>query len=48
MVEFAREAVRLLPRVVLTIVDMNDVDREKARRFVEEEIGATFFTRPFF
>jgi TatD DNase family protein len=48
MVEFAREAVRLLPRVVLTIVDMNDVDREKARRFVEGEIGATFFTRPFF
>jgi TatD DNase family protein len=48
MVEFARESVRLLPRVVLTIVDLNDVDREKARRFVEEEIGATFFTRPFF
>ncbi len=48
MVEFAREAVRLLPGVVLTIVDMNDVDREKARRFVEGEIGATFFTRPFF
>jgi TatD DNase family protein len=48
MVEFAREAVRLLPRVVLTIVDMNDVDTEKARRFVEEEIGATFFTRPYF
>ena len=48
MVEFAREAVRLLPRVVLTIVDMNDVDSEKARRFVEGEIGATFFSRPFF
>jgi len=48
MVEFAREAVRLLPRVVLTIVDLNDVDREKARRFVEEEIGAVFYTRPFF
>lgn len=48
MIEFARESVRLLPRVVLTIVDLNDVDREKARRFVEEEIGATFYTRPFF
>jgi TatD DNase family protein len=48
MVEFAREAVRLLPRVVLTIVDLNDVDTEKAHRFVEEEIGATLFTRPFF
>jgi TatD DNase family protein len=48
MLEFAREAVRLLPRVVLTIVDLNEVDREKARRFVEREIGATFYTRPFF
>lgn len=48
MIEFAREAVRLLPGVVLTIVDLNEVDREKARRFVEEEIGATFVTRPFF
>jgi len=48
MVEFAREAVRLLPKVTMTIVDLNDVDRERARRFVEEEIGATFYTRPFF
>ena len=48
MVEFAREAVRLLPKVTMTIVDLSDVDRERARRFVEEEIGATFYTRPFF
>ncbi|HUI09452.1 MAG TPA: TatD family hydrolase [Bacteroidota bacterium] len=48
MVEFAREAVRLLPKVTMTIVDLSDVDRERARAFVEEEIGATFYTRPFF
>ena len=48
MVEFAREAVRLLPRVVLTIVDLDDVDEEKARLFVEKEIGAIFAKRPFF
>jgi len=48
MVEFAREAVRLLPKVTMTIVDLSDVDRERARRFVEEEIGATFYTRPYF
>lgn len=48
MVEFARESVRLLPRVILTIVDLDEVDREKARHFVEDEIGATFFTRPYF
>jgi TatD DNase family protein len=48
MVEFAREAVRLLPRVTLTIVDLHDVDEERARTFVEKEIGAVFATRPFF
>ncbi len=48
MVTFAKEAVKSLPRVVLTIVDLNEVDEEKARRFVEEEIGAIFAKRPFF
>ncbi len=48
MVEFAREAARLLPRVVMTIVDLAEVDEENARRFVEEEIGAVFAKRPYF
>ncbi|HSQ75653.1 MAG TPA: TatD family nuclease-associated radical SAM protein, partial [Bacteroidota bacterium] len=48
MVDFAREAVRLLPRVVMTIVDLQDVDVEKARAFVEQEIGAVFSMRPYF
>ncbi len=48
MVDFAREAVRRIPKVVMTIVDLKEVDREKARRLVEEEIGATFVTRPYF
>jgi TatD DNase family protein len=48
MVDFAKEAVRLLPRVVMTIVDLDEVDKEKARRLVEDEIGAIFSTRPFF
>jgi TatD DNase family protein len=48
MVEFAHESVRLLPKVTMTIVDVDGVDREGARRFVEEEIGATFQVRPFF
>lgn len=48
MVEFARESARLLPRVIMTIVDIDGVDKEKARAFVEKEIGATFQTRPFF
>ena len=48
MIEFAREAVKSLPRVVMTTVDLNEVDQEKARRLVEKEIGAIFSTRPYF
>jgi len=48
MIDFAKEAVKVIPRVVMTVVDLNEVDKEKARRFVEKEIGATFHTRPFF
>jgi hypothetical protein len=48
MVEFAKECVKLLPRVVMTVVDMDAVDKEKARRLVEQEIGADFQIRPFF
>jgi TatD DNase family protein len=48
MTEFARDAVKALPRVVMTIVDLQEVDEERARRFVEEDIGAVFSKRPFF
>jgi TatD DNase family protein len=48
MIDFAKEAVRHLPRVVMTVVDLDSVDKEKARRLVEEEIGAHFHIRPFF
>ena len=48
MIDFAREAVRHLPRVVMTIVDLDEIDKEKARALVEDEIGAAFFTRPYF
>ncbi len=48
MVEFSREAVKLLPRVVMTIVDLQHVDEMQARTFVEKEIGAIFLKRPFF
>jgi len=48
MIEFAKEAVKVIPRVIMTVVDLNEVDKEKARRLVEEEIGAIFQRRPFF
>ena len=48
MVEFARECVRLLPEVTMTIVDLHEVEHERARKLVEEDIGAKFVTRPYF
>lgn len=48
MIDFAREAVKVIPRVVMTIVDLNDVDKEKARALVEDDIGAIFVNRPYF
>jgi TatD DNase family protein len=48
MIEFAKEAVKVIPRVVMTVVDLDEVDKEKARSLVENEIGATFITRPYF
>jgi len=48
MLDFAKESVRLLPKVFMTIVDLDEVEHEKARRLVEDEIGATFVTRPYF
>lgn len=48
MVDFARECVRLLPEVVMTIVGMDSIDEQKAKEFVEKEIGAKYRVRPYF
>lgn len=48
MVAFAKECVNHFPEVVMTIVNLSEVEQEKARRFVEEEIGAKLKVRPFF
>jgi TatD DNase family protein len=48
MVEFARECVKTLPRVLMTVVDLDTVNMDKARQLVEKEIGAVFQIRPFF
>jgi FtsZ-interacting cell division protein YlmF len=47
MLAFARSAVRHLPRVNMTVVDLPEVDKEQARRLAEE-IGARFVLRPYF
>ncbi len=48
MVDFAKEAVQHINEVTMTIVDLTGTDEERARKFVEEEIGAKFKNRPYF
>jgi hypothetical protein len=48
MLEFARECVRQLPEVVMTVVGMPEIEIEAAKEFVEREIGAHFRIRPYF
>ncbi len=48
MVEFARECKKLLPEVVMSIVGMDEVDKEKAKEFIEKTIGVKFRLRPYF
>jgi len=48
MIAFAREVKKFVPEVVMTVVGIPEVDLAEAKRFVEEEIGATYRVRPFF
>ncbi len=47
MLEFAREAVLTFPRVVLTIVDIPEVDQDRAKE-IAQGLGAEFSARPYF
>lgn len=48
MIEFAKEAVKTIGDVTMTIVDLTGADEERARNFVENIIGAKFRNRPYF
>ena len=48
MIEFARECVKQLPEVVMTVVGMQEIDIASAREFVHKNIGAEFRVRPYF
>ncbi|MFN4111027.1 MAG: TatD family nuclease-associated radical SAM protein, partial [Ignavibacteria bacterium] len=48
MVNFTKEAKKYIPQVVMTIVDLKEVDEEKARKFAEEELGVKFRSREYF
>ncbi len=47
MLDFAKKAKRY-SHVVMTIVGLNEVDSEKAKRFVTEELGVDFREREYF
>jgi TatD DNase family protein len=48
MVEFARECTRHFSHVFMSVVDVDGIDVERARRLVEDDIGAIFRRRPYF
>lgn len=48
MLDFAKKAKQYVQKVVMTVVDFDEVEIEKARKFIEEEIGAEFRLRHYF
>lgn len=47
MIDFAKSA-KNYTRVVMSIVELNEVDSEIAKKFVTEEMGVEFRERPYF
>lgn len=47
MIDFAKRA-KNYTRVVMSIVELNEVDSEIAKKFVTEEMGVEFRERPYF
>ncbi len=47
MVSFAKNVKHYVEKVIMTIVSVDEVDIAKARKTVEEKIGAEFRARPF-
>jgi TatD DNase family protein len=48
MIDFAKKSKKFVNKVVMTIVSIDEVDIERARKITEEEIGAEFRVREFF
>ncbi|MGE5314157.1 MAG: TatD family hydrolase [Acidobacteriota bacterium] len=48
MIDFAREAKKHVPEVVMSVVGIPEIDHEAAKKFVEEEIGVKYRVRPYF
>jgi len=48
MINFAKEAKNYIEKVVMTVIAMEDINIERARKVVEEKIGAEFRLRQYF
>jgi TatD DNase family protein len=48
MIDFAKKSKSYVEKVVMTIVSIDEVNIERARKITEEEIGAEFRVREFF
>ncbi len=48
MLDFAKKSKQYVNKVIMTVVDFDEVEIEKARKVVEEEIGAEFRIRHYF
>jgi TatD DNase family protein len=48
MIDFAKKSKPFVKKVVMTIVSIDEVDIERARKITEEEIGAEFRVREYF
>jgi TatD DNase family protein len=48
MIDFAKKSKPFVEKVVMSIVSIDEVDIERARKITEEEIGAEFRVREFF
>lgn len=48
MLDFAREVKKHVPGVVMSIVGMNEIDAEAAKKFVDKTLGVNFRVREYF
>lgn len=48
MLDFAKKSKQFVEKVIMTVVEFDEIEIEKARKVVEEEIGAEFRVRHYF
>lgn len=48
MLDFAKKSKQFVEKIIMTVVDFDEIEIEKAKKIVEEEIGAEFRVRHYF